>query len=162
MWRQELVLELETGPTLYQTLGVGMLVRTRTFTPPPTGRMPAVSWPTPARTRSRLPCGSLQASLEEIRHAWRREALRHHPDRNRGDSERFQAVQASWEILRDAGLRAEYDKALLHRLYLQEYLQRFRDLILTSSGLGLPLEQDSCCCALPRHLEFTPEAALVV
>jgi hypothetical protein len=82
-------------------------------------------------------------------------------------------------------LRAEYDKELLHRVYLevspsalsrhllffpslpstqrlenitsrltsvclfnflQEYLRRFADLILTASGLGLPLEHDNATC----------------
>ncbi|MEP0845592.1 MAG: J domain-containing protein [Phycisphaerae bacterium] len=53
------------------------------------------------------------ASQEEIKRAYRRLALKHHPDRNRGDSaaaQRFKEVQAAYEILGDAERRAQYDR----------------------------------------------------
>ena len=47
----------------------------------------------------------------------------HHPDRHpeadESVKERFQAVQHAYEVLRDSLLRSEYDKELLHRLYLE-------------------------------------------
>lgn len=90
---------------------------------------------------------SILATSAEIKQAWRKQALLHHPDRHPDRDveakQRFQAIQHAYEILRDAVLRAEYDKELLHRLFLEEYLRRFDDLILTASGLGLPLEHES-------------------
>lgn len=87
---------------------------------------------------------SIMATDEELRQSWKKLALKHHPDRHAGDPDstvRFQAIQHAYDILKDRTSRSEYDKALLHRLYVQEYLGRFADLILTSSGLGLPLEE---------------------
>lgn len=56
-------------------------------------------------------------------------------------------------------MRAEYDKQLLHRLYLEEFLRRFPDLILTASGLGLPLKREavprSCSSSCLLFLEST-------
>lgn len=125
---------------------------------------------------------SLQASAEEIKHAWKKQALLHHPDRlitvTEEAKQRFLDIQHAYEVLKDSMLRAEYDKDLLHRLYLevsavfyrstrrspsnsykidvslfqfikynfQEYLRRFADLILTASGLGLPLEHGTATC----------------
>ena len=60
-----------------------------------------------------------QATEDEIKAAWRKQALLLHPDRQRGDSQAFQALQQAYECLSDRASRAEYDKALLHRLYLE-------------------------------------------
>jgi DnaJ-class molecular chaperone len=54
------------------------------------------------------------ASEEEIRKAYRRLALRWHPDRNPGDAgaeERFKAISEAYGVLIDAGKRREYDGA---------------------------------------------------
>jgi len=64
----------------------------------------------------------MQASEEEIKCAWKRKAFKLHPDRQNGDPEatkQFQSVANAYEVLRDRTLRAEYDKELLHRLYLE-------------------------------------------
>ena len=45
---------------------------------------------------------------------------------------RFQAVQHAYEVLKDEGLRAEYDKALLHRLYLEVILYSTTGLVILS------------------------------
>lgn len=53
------------------------------------------------------------ASQDEIKRAYRRLALKHHPDRNRGDTaaaQKFKEVQAAYEILGDADRRAQYDR----------------------------------------------------
>jgi hypothetical protein len=54
---------------------------------------------------------SRDASSEEIRHAYRQVARRHHPDVNRdpGGPERFAAAARAYEILSDPAARARYD-----------------------------------------------------
>lgn len=84
---------------------------------------------------------SIMANEEELRRSWKKRALENHPDRHAGDPNatiRFQAIQHAYNVLKDPKRRKEYDEALLHRLYAEEYLRRFADLLLTSSGLGLP------------------------
>jgi len=52
------------------------------------------------------------ATREDIKAAYRREALRWHPDRNPGDDEaeaRFKDATEAYEILRDAEKRRRYD-----------------------------------------------------
>jgi len=48
------------------------------------------------------------ASADEIKRAYRKEALAKHPDRG-GAKEDFQAMQAAYDILSDPGKRAHYD-----------------------------------------------------
>lgn len=48
------------------------------------------------------------ATAEEIKRAYRREAIKRHPDRG-GDKESFQRLQIAHEILSDSAKRAEYD-----------------------------------------------------
>ncbi|XP_074587584.1 uncharacterized protein LOC141843409 [Curcuma longa] len=59
------------------------------------------------------------ASLLEIRNAYRRLALRWHPDRRRGEPEmvdeakqRFQQIQEAYQVLSDAKRRRLYDSGL--------------------------------------------------
>ena len=56
---------------------------------------------------------SRQASEAEIKRAYRRLALRYHPDRNPGDKEaeaRFKEINEAYEVLRDPQKRAAYDR----------------------------------------------------
>jgi len=58
---------------------------------------------------------SPEATEEEIRLAYRRLALRYHPDRNPGDpaaEERFKEVSEAYGVLGDPKKRAEYDRIL--------------------------------------------------
>lgn len=58
---------------------------------------------------------SREATSEDIKSAYRREALRWHPDRNSGDleaEERFKAASAAYEVLRDQEKRRAYDMGL--------------------------------------------------
>jgi len=48
------------------------------------------------------------ASVDEIKKAYRKEALSKHPDRG-GNKEEFQKLQAAYEVLSDPGKRAHYD-----------------------------------------------------
>lgn len=53
------------------------------------------------------------ASQDEIKRAYRRLAMKHHPDRNRDDAaaaQKFKEIQAAYEILGDAERRAQYDR----------------------------------------------------
>ncbi|KAI9829529.1 MAG: hypothetical protein M1826_005573 [Phylliscum demangeonii] len=60
------------------------------------------------------PGDSSQHSSAAIRRAYRRTALKHHPDKNGGSAaavERFHLLQIAYEVLTDAGVRAAYDGA---------------------------------------------------
>ena len=56
---------------------------------------------------------SRDAGPEEIKKAYRRLALQHHPDRNQGSKEaeaRFKEITEAYEVLRDPDKRAVYDR----------------------------------------------------
>jgi molecular chaperone DnaJ len=53
------------------------------------------------------------ASQQDVKAAYRREALKHHPDRHRGDKEaerRFKEAAEAYEVLSDPEKRARYDR----------------------------------------------------
>jgi DnaJ-class molecular chaperone len=51
-------------------------------------------------------------STDEIKKSYRKLASVHHPDREGGDTAKFQEIQAAYSILSDATKRAEYDRQL--------------------------------------------------
>ncbi len=56
---------------------------------------------------------SREATAEEIEKAYRRQALKHHPDKNRGDAEaekRFKVSAEAYDVLGDSEKRARYDR----------------------------------------------------
>jgi molecular chaperone DnaJ len=55
------------------------------------------------------------ASTEEIKRAFRRLAMKYHPDRNRSpDAEaRFKEINEAYAVLSDPEKRAQYDRGLL-------------------------------------------------
>jgi len=67
------------------------------------------------------------ASLEEIKKAYRALALKYHPDKNTGDTqaeERFKEVAAAYEVLSDPKRRETYDLRG-HRAYAEEHPHEF-------------------------------------
>lgn len=53
------------------------------------------------------------ASEDEIKRAYRKLAMRHHPDVNKGDSgseDRFKAINEAYDVLSDPGRRRDYDE----------------------------------------------------
>eukprot|EP01026_Neomeris_dumetosa_P027236 TRINITY_DN2213_c0_g2_i7.p2 TRINITY_DN2213_c0_g2~~TRINITY_DN2213_c0_g2_i7.p2 ORF type:complete len:127 (-),score=5.60 TRINITY_DN2213_c0_g2_i7:251-631(-) len=101
---------------------------------------------------------AVSATEEEIKRSYRRLALRFHPDRNGNTNQArqaFQQVQHAYEVLRDPVLRHYHDMELALSLTQEEYLNRFQDLILTASGLGLRCEGSGMCLANSQRLAVT-------
>eukprot|EP01064_Diplonema_japonicum_P009723 TRINITY_DN17186_c0_g1_i1.p1 TRINITY_DN17186_c0_g1~~TRINITY_DN17186_c0_g1_i1.p1 ORF type:complete len:332 (+),score=65.42 TRINITY_DN17186_c0_g1_i1:86-1081(+) len=55
---------------------------------------------------------NLTASLKDVKEAYRREALVHHPDRSKGDADTFREIQEAYDVLKDIGSRASYNRTL--------------------------------------------------
>ena len=69
---------------------------------------------------------SPEASDDELRHAYRLLARRHHPDANPGEVQAagFRRIAAAYEVLGDERDRAEYDRALQLERIAQERVAR--------------------------------------
>ena len=50
------------------------------------------------------------ASIDEIKKAYRKLAMKYHPDRQGGDPEKFKAINQAHETLSDPEKRARYDQ----------------------------------------------------
>ncbi|OAG28309.1 DnaJ C-terminal domain-containing protein [Thermodesulfatator autotrophicus] len=90
---------------------------------------------------------SRNATQEEIKKAYRRLALKYHPDRNRGNKEaeeRFKEINEAYAVLSDPEKRRQYDKfgsTEFHRRYTQEDIFRDFDFesIFRDLGIGFDL-----------------------
>src|SRR6185369_11029233 len=50
------------------------------------------------------------ASADEIKKAFRRAAVQHHPDKEGGDEAKFKEVNEAYEVLKDQSKRQRYDQ----------------------------------------------------
>src|ERR1035437_10522909 len=53
---------------------------------------------------------SKDASADEIKKAFRRAAIKYHPDKEGGDETRFKEVNEAYEVLKDSSKRQRYDQ----------------------------------------------------
>lgn len=56
---------------------------------------------------------SKSASQDEIKKAFRKKAMQHHPDRNKGDKSaehKFKEINEAYEVLKDSNKKAQYDR----------------------------------------------------
>ncbi|XP_025980308.1 uncharacterized protein LOC114380558 isoform X1 [Glycine soja] len=94
------------------------------------------------------------ATDENIKLNYRRLALKWHPDKHGGDSAvtaKFQEIIEAYNVLSDPAKRLDYDLTgicEIEKYSLQEYLARFKSMILTCNGLGI--NQTDRCCSPPR------------
>ncbi|GIL81757.1 hypothetical protein Vretifemale_10770 [Volvox reticuliferus] len=82
----------------------------------------------------------VQATTEEIRLSYLRLARLWHPDRHANAEyakRAFQSIQCAYEVLSDERRRADYDLQWLQLLDVEDYLDRFKEFILTANGLGM-------------------------
>jgi len=50
------------------------------------------------------------ASQDDIKKAYRKLAMQHHPDRNNGDDTKFKEIQIAYDAVGDEQKRQQYDK----------------------------------------------------
>ena len=50
------------------------------------------------------------ASADEIKKAFRRAAVQHHPDKEGGNEEKFKEINEAYDVLKDAQKRQRYDQ----------------------------------------------------
>ncbi|MDQ5953349.1 MAG: molecular chaperone DnaJ, partial [Patescibacteria group bacterium] len=53
---------------------------------------------------------SKEASADEIKKAFRRLAVQHHPDKESGDETKFKEINEAYEVLKDSEKRKRYDQ----------------------------------------------------
>ncbi|KAL1362441.1 hypothetical protein AAHE18_03G081600 [Arachis hypogaea] len=99
------------------------------------------------------------ATDENIKLNYRRLALKWHPDKHKGDSTvtaKFQEINEAYNVLSDPVKRCDYDltgACEIEKYSLQEYLARFKGMILTCNGLGINHTDRCLYCRSPHLIE---------
>ena len=77
------------------------------------------------------------ASGDEIKRAYRKLAMQHHPDRG-GDQARFQEIQQAYDVLGDANRRTEYDNPAPNHININHGAHQFQDIfeMFRQGGFG--------------------------
>ena len=80
------------------------------------------------------------ATLKDIKKAYRKLAVQHHPDRNIGNEEestiKFREISEAYEVLSDEGLRRDYDNQLKYSSGGGGGRSKFSDFQWSSRGQG--------------------------
>ncbi len=96
------------------------------------------------------------ATQEEIKRAFRRLALRYHPDHNPGDpkqaEEKFKEINEAYEVLSDEAKRRQYDY-LMSRLEQRRRVFMVEDILRGSSSSDILEELLRELAALDTHLD---------
>jgi len=96
------------------------------------------------------------ATQEEIKRAFRRLALRYHPDHNPEDpkqaEEKFKEINEAYQVLSDEAKRRQYDY-LMSRLEQRRRVFMVEDILRGSSSSGILEELLPELAALDTHLD---------
>lgn len=85
------------------------------------------------------------ASKDDIKTAYRKLALKHHPDKPNGNRQEFEKIHIAYSILRDPQLKDQYDKTLVTRQdgtesessSLDEWIALMMDLLRAQFKMGI-------------------------
>ena len=89
------------------------------------------------------------ATTEEIKKAYRSLAMRYHPDRSThpGSENRFNAINAAYELLSDPKKRAEFNQSLNNRIIIdpENEARALWHALFERCGVAVPNEDHSSC-----------------
>jgi curved DNA-binding protein len=75
------------------------------------------------------------ATQDQIKQAYRKLAMKHHPDRNGGDDVEFKKIQEAYDVLRNTESRSAYDNSQ-PQFSFHDVQHEFQDLFSSIGGFG--------------------------